>query len=115
MITNTRTGGRVSPLWLIPIAPIFLVGFVFLTVANLTGMAVVTSVLDGFPAWHAGPDPAGIDQAFIREVLAVDHSLVGLVGLSSPWWVFIPGTAAGAAWEWMTSRSNAIPGRGADV
>jgi hypothetical protein len=101
MITNTRSGERVSPLWLIPLVPIFLLGCSFVAVASLTGMAVVTSLLDGFPAWYAGPDPGGIDQVFIRDVLALDHWLVGLVGLSSPWWVFVPGFAASAAWEWL--------------
>jgi hypothetical protein len=98
VITNTRTGERISPLWVVPIVPIFLIGLFFVAVASLTVMAIGTAVLDGFPAWYAGPDPAGIDQAFIRDVLELDHWLVGLVGLSSPWWVFLPGMVAGAIW-----------------
>jgi hypothetical protein len=45
-ITNTQTGRRVSSLWLVPVVPIVLVGCLFIAVASL-------------------------DQAFIRDVLAL--------------------------------------------
>lgn len=90
--------------WLIPIAPIFLVGLFFVAVTSLTGMAVGTALLDASPVWYAGPDPAGVDQAFIGGVLALDRWLVGLVGLSSPWWAVLPGVGASAIWEWLTGR-----------
>ena len=96
------TPRELSQWWLIPLAPIFLVGLFFVAVSSLTGMAVGTAFLDGFPAWYAGPDPAGIDQSFIRGVLSLDRWLVGLVGLSSPWWAVVPGFVASAIWEWLT-------------
>ncbi len=89
--------------WLIPLAPIFLVGLFFVAVSSLTGMAVGAAFLGGFSAWYAGPSPTGIDQVFVHDVLALDCWLVGLVGLSSPWWAFLPGVVASAIWEWLTA------------
>jgi hypothetical protein len=102
-ITNDSAGKTLGAWWLVPIAPVFLVGFFFFVLAGLTMMTVATSIVDGFPAWYAGPVPVGVDQAFIRGVLGFDHWLVGFVGLSSPWWVIPPGVAASAVWDWATT------------
>jgi hypothetical protein len=101
-IVNTKTGERVSNLWLIPILPVFLVGFFFYLVAALTCMAVGTALLDSAPALAAGPVSTDLDVVFIHGMLQLDRSLVGLVGLSSPWLAVVPGFVAAAIWEWAT-------------
>ena len=103
-ITNTTTGKEVSPLWLIPLVPVFLVGLFFVAVTGLTAMAVATSVLDRLPSGYVAPDSGWTDQVFVIEVLCFDHWLVGLVGLSCPWLAVIPGLASQALWELATTR-----------
>jgi len=66
-IVNTKTGRRVSNLWLILIVPVFLVGFFFYVVAALTCIVVVVAVLDSSPMLSAGPAPIGVDLAFIYD------------------------------------------------
>jgi len=99
-IVNTKTGRRVSNLWLILIVPVFLVGFFFYVVAALTCIVVVVAVLDSSPMLSAGPAPIGVDLAFIYEMLRFDRWLVGLAGFSCPWLAVIPGYIAGVIWEW---------------
>jgi len=99
-IVNTKTGRRVSNLWVILIVPVFLVGSFFYAVAALTGMVVGVALVDSLPMVLAGPDPTGLDPMFIYETLRFDHWLVGLAGLSCPWLAVVPGYIAGAIWEW---------------
>ncbi len=90
--------------WLIPLAPLFLTGLFLYVVAGATAIALACGVGDGVPALSAQPYPAavGVDQAFAQAVLAIDHQLVGLVALSSPWWALVPGLGVGMIWEWVT-------------
>jgi hypothetical protein len=99
-VTNQEGESR---LWLlVPFVPLFLVGFTAFVVSGLTVMAFGTSVIDGTPAWFRGPGPVGMDQVFVRDVMRVDHWLVSLVGLRSPWLAAIPGMIAGMIWEVLT-------------
>lgn len=105
-IVNTKTGKRVSNLWLLLVVPVFLIGFFFYLVSALTCMAVVAALLDSSPVLSAGPVPIDADLAFIHGTLRFDRWLVGLAGFSSPWLAVVPGFIATAVWEWATGGSR---------